>query len=195
MQIFIYCKVTRHVSGVTAPIIRSIKNCNRSLRYRSYYLYRYSPPTWSYRDAVPIRPRRLRVQFLVLLMMGAVTPETCRVTLQWINICILLHLLDFYSHWITMHGTMSLKKKVTNFVFVLPLLHPNVTQATFRTRLPAQRKQSLVLLQCKSAHLWRQPHNNKFSTTHRPAKDIINRSVKLIAHLRPVYGLLNETPL
>ena len=30
--------------------------------------------------------------------MGAVTPETCRVVLQWINICILLHLLDFYSH-------------------------------------------------------------------------------------------------
>jgi len=26
--------------------------------------------------------RRLRLQFLVLLMMGAVTPETCRVTLQ-----------------------------------------------------------------------------------------------------------------
>jgi len=42
--------------------------------------------------------------------MGAVTPETCRVLLQWINICILLHLLDFYSHWITMHGTTSLKK-------------------------------------------------------------------------------------
>jgi len=53
--------------------------------------------------------RRLRVQFLILLMMGAVTSETCRVTLQWINICILLHLLDFYSHWITMHGTTSLK--------------------------------------------------------------------------------------
>ena len=31
-------------------------------------------------------------------MMGAVTPETCRVLLQWINIRILLHLLDFYSH-------------------------------------------------------------------------------------------------
>ena len=32
---------------------------------------------------VPIRPRwRLRVQFLILLMMGAVTPETCRVVLQ-----------------------------------------------------------------------------------------------------------------
>jgi len=26
--------------------------------------------------------RRLRLQFLILLMMGAVTPETCRVTLQ-----------------------------------------------------------------------------------------------------------------
>ena len=36
MQIFIYCKVTLHVSGVTAPIIRNTKNCNHSLRYRSY---------------------------------------------------------------------------------------------------------------------------------------------------------------
>jgi len=35
MQIFIYYKVTLHVSDVTAPIIRSTKNCNRSLRYRS----------------------------------------------------------------------------------------------------------------------------------------------------------------
>jgi len=31
MQIFIYCKVTLHVSGVTTPIIRSTKNCNHSL--------------------------------------------------------------------------------------------------------------------------------------------------------------------
>ena len=36
--------------GVTAPIIRSIKNCTRSLRYRYNYLYRYSPPTWSDRE-------------------------------------------------------------------------------------------------------------------------------------------------
>jgi len=28
-------------------------------------------------------------------MMGAVTPETCRVALQYINICILLHLVGF----------------------------------------------------------------------------------------------------
>jgi len=32
---FIYCKVTLHVSGITAPIIRSSKNCNRYLWYRS----------------------------------------------------------------------------------------------------------------------------------------------------------------
>jgi len=30
-----HCKVTLHVWDVTAPIIRSTKNCNRSLRYRS----------------------------------------------------------------------------------------------------------------------------------------------------------------
>ena len=36
MEIFIYCTVTQHVSGVTAPIIRRTKNCNRSRRYRSY---------------------------------------------------------------------------------------------------------------------------------------------------------------
>jgi len=35
MQIFIYCKATLHVSGVTEPIIRTTKNCNRSLWYRS----------------------------------------------------------------------------------------------------------------------------------------------------------------
>ena len=28
-----YCKITLHVSGDTAPIIKSAKNCNRSLRY------------------------------------------------------------------------------------------------------------------------------------------------------------------
>jgi len=52
MQIFIYCKVTVHVSGVTAPIIRSTKNCNRSLWYS------YFPPAWP--D---------RIQFSLLLMM------------------------------------------------------------------------------------------------------------------------------
>ena len=39
--------------------------------------------------------------------MGAVTPETCRVVLQWINICILLHLLDFYSQHILTHSMVQ----------------------------------------------------------------------------------------
>ena len=54
-----YCKITLHVSGVIASIVRSTKNCNRILRYR-----------------------KLRLQFLVLVMMGAMTPETRRVILQ-----------------------------------------------------------------------------------------------------------------
>ena len=56
MQIFIYCKVTLHVSGVTASIIRSTKNCNHGLRYRSWYWYSYFPPTWpNWREvAVPV---------------------------------------------------------------------------------------------------------------------------------------------
>ena len=40
------------------------------------YWYSYFPPTWPDRDWF------VRVVFLVLLMMGAVTPETCTVTLQ-----------------------------------------------------------------------------------------------------------------
>ena len=68
------------LQSVTAPIIRSIKNCTCSLRYRSYYLYCYSRPMWYDRDwfmRVLLSPVEL-----ILLMMGAVTPETCRVVLQ-----------------------------------------------------------------------------------------------------------------
>jgi hypothetical protein len=88
-------KVTLHVSRVTAPIIRSAKNCNRSLRYRH---------------------QRLRLQFLVLLMMGAVTPETCRVTLQGNKSdCVLLRLVGLlfninYDAW-----NHDLKKNVEIF--------------------------------------------------------------------------------
>ena len=82
----IYYKVTLHVSGV-APINRSAQKCNYSLRYRSYRRCSYLIPAW------PIWPRwneiaarydlyrMLYLQFYVLLMMGATTPETCRVTL------------------------------------------------------------------------------------------------------------------
>jgi len=50
MQTFIYCRVTIHVSDVIAPIIRSTKNCNRYLWYRSKYWYSYFLPTWSNQD-------------------------------------------------------------------------------------------------------------------------------------------------
>ena len=43
---------------------------------------------------------------LLFELRGAIRHMTSN---TWINTCILLHLLDFYSHWITMHGTMSLK--------------------------------------------------------------------------------------
>jgi len=43
MQIFIHCKVTLHVSGVTAPIIRSTKKCNRNLRILTTRFAQTSP--------------------------------------------------------------------------------------------------------------------------------------------------------
>jgi len=72
-----HCKITLHISGVTAPIIRSAKNSNRSLRYRSAANH-----THVHRSDRYDLYRRLRLQFLALLMMGAVTPETCRAILQ-----------------------------------------------------------------------------------------------------------------
>ena len=42
----IYCTVTLHVSGVTAPIIRSTKNCICYLWYKSFYWYHYFLPPW-----------------------------------------------------------------------------------------------------------------------------------------------------
>ena len=50
MQTFIYCRVTLHVSGLTAPIIRSTKNCICYLWYKSWYWYRYFLQPWPGRD-------------------------------------------------------------------------------------------------------------------------------------------------
>ena len=72
MQIFIHCKATLHVSGVTAPIIRSIKNCTRNLRYRSYYLYRYSPPTWSDLDCYTVSFDVLVVVYISLACLASI---------------------------------------------------------------------------------------------------------------------------
>jgi hypothetical protein len=50
--------------------------------------------------------------------MSAVTPETCRVTLQWINVCVLLHQVgNPYWQWIMMHGTMNIKFTEFTFLF------------------------------------------------------------------------------
>ena len=73
MQIFIYCKTTLHVSGVTAPIIRSIKTVPAA-----------SGTGHTTCTATPLQRGLIGTasQFLILLMMGAVTPETCRIVLQ-----------------------------------------------------------------------------------------------------------------
>ena len=57
-----------------APIIRSTKNCNCSLRYRSYcetVFHSQTVKLWNTVSQYDLY-RRLRLQFLVLLMIGAV---------------------------------------------------------------------------------------------------------------------------
>jgi hypothetical protein len=49
-DIYLLQRETLHVSGVTAPILRSSKNCICYLWYRSWYWYRYF-------RSVRIRPR------------------------------------------------------------------------------------------------------------------------------------------
>jgi hypothetical protein len=63
-DIYLLQRQTLHVLGVTAPILRSSKNCICYLWYRSWYWYRYFLPPWA---------------DLELLRMDAVTPETCRI--------------------------------------------------------------------------------------------------------------------
>ena len=81
-----YCKTTLHVSGDTAPIIRSVKTVTEA----SGAGHNIGPATSIQRGHVGRKQLdqyydlylRLRLQFLALLMMGAVSPETCRVVLQ-----------------------------------------------------------------------------------------------------------------
>jgi len=62
--------------------------------------------------------------------MGAVTPETCRVSLQWINICILLHLVgilltlnyDARNHEFKKKGFTSVKSLLNNACQPIPYI-------------------------------------------------------------------------
>ena len=92
MQTFIYCTVTLLVSGVTAPIIKSTKNCICYLWYRSWYWYSYFLPPWpEVTVPLPWHTPEVADTFFSTPDDGCVTLETCRVTWQWINVCILLH--------------------------------------------------------------------------------------------------------
>ena len=69
--------------------------------------------------------RGLRLQFLVLLMMGAVTPETCRVTLQWNKSdCILLHLVGLLFNVNFDAWNHELKKKKRDMSIDLHVKYP-----------------------------------------------------------------------
>ena len=68
---FIHCHVTLHVSVVTQPSSGVLKTVSAT----SGVCHGNGTVTSFHRG----------------LMMGAVTPETCRVSWQWINVCILLH--------------------------------------------------------------------------------------------------------
>jgi len=82
--------------------------------------------------------------------MGTVTPETCRVTLQWINICILLHLVGFLltlnydarNHELKKNTKRTLDKtiktgksgSIANFRYVVALLRIVQTWIQFCAR-------------------------------------------------------------
>ena len=89
MQIFIYCKVTLYMfrvsqhpsSGVLKTVTAAYRtghNTGTATSLQSGLIGTAMSRSGQYFDLY----RRLRLQFLVLLTMGAVTTETCRVTLQ-----------------------------------------------------------------------------------------------------------------
>ena len=96
MQTFIHCHVTLHVSGVTHPSSGVLKTvsatsgvCHGHGLIRTAVRIR---PRWK-EVTVPWPRHTPEVADTVFSAPddGCVTPETCRVTWQWINVCILLH--------------------------------------------------------------------------------------------------------
>jgi len=97
MQIFIHCHVTLHVSGVMHPSSGVLKTvsatsgvCHGNSTVTSFH--RGLIPRWK-EVTVPLPRHTPEVADTVFSTPddGCVTPDTCRVTWQWINICILLH--------------------------------------------------------------------------------------------------------
>ena len=89
MQTFIYCTVTLHVSGVTAPIIRSTKTVSATSGIghdtgtATSFQRGLIRPRWK-EVAAPVSGLIPEVADTVFSTLddGAVTPETCRVTVQ-----------------------------------------------------------------------------------------------------------------
>jgi len=131
-------RVSQHPSSGVSKTVPTASGTGHTLKCKDKLLVPLTPPTWRPRRrgvAVQVvHPcilqydlyRRLWVQYLIHLMMGAVTPETCRVVLQWINICILLHLLDFLFTLNYDARSHELKK----------LIHPSSGACDFSTVSP-----------------------------------------------------------
>jgi len=69
----------------TTPVIRSTQNCNYSLRYWSYFLYSYLPPTWpslATLEGVMTSTGGCSYSFVYSWWWVWLTPETRRVNLQ-----------------------------------------------------------------------------------------------------------------
>ena len=107
--------------------------------------------------------------------MGAVTPETCWVTLQWTNICILLHLVGYslthryhlYLHFTVflfpLHGTPQL------FLFQCSHSHRFIWKITQSFHIPIPSCQWLIFCRIPLVYLYKLRVQNPFYPTHPPS--------------------------
>jgi len=103
MQTFIHCHVTLHVSGVTQSGVRCqvsgvLKTVSATSGVRhgngavtSFHRGRIRPRWKEVTAPLPWHTPEVADTVFSTPDDKRVTPETCRVTWQWINICILLH--------------------------------------------------------------------------------------------------------
>ena len=111
--------------------------------------------------------------------MDAVTPETCSVVLQWINICILLHLLDFYirielrctNHELkkTLHVSDSSSVHLQEFSTVHTAIHTGLqtacSQALSKPVWHIPFWYGIYIYQCYGG-IWRHNTDNVRADTH-----------------------------